>query len=100
MGDAAPVQASTQLLIRGKYSGCLGMGKPLREDAAGAAFRSPTRASGWGLACRGREGRQPELVMRILKAIVIVMIMLIMLLIPNIDNGIYMFIEVLVIVVA
>eukprot|EP00930_Biecheleria_cincta_P084725 TRINITY_DN74174_c0_g1_i1.p1 TRINITY_DN74174_c0_g1~~TRINITY_DN74174_c0_g1_i1.p1 ORF type:complete len:871 (+),score=154.33 TRINITY_DN74174_c0_g1_i1:94-2613(+) len=58
------------LLLRSRYNECLALGRPLWDIGSGerAPFRSPTRASGRALACRGRDGRVPELRFRIVRA--------------------------------
>eukprot|EP00927_Polykrikos_kofoidii_P060950 TRINITY_DN55848_c0_g1_i1.p1 TRINITY_DN55848_c0_g1~~TRINITY_DN55848_c0_g1_i1.p1 ORF type:complete len:1101 (-),score=203.50 TRINITY_DN55848_c0_g1_i1:114-3392(-) len=69
--SSGKLQASTPVLIRGKYNECLALGKPLWDVAGGgvgAAFRSPARASGRRLTCRGRDGRVAELRFRVVKA--------------------------------
>lgn len=73
------IQVDSPLLIRGKYNECLGVGRSVWEAAVAAGgastasgvpptFRSPSRASGRQLACRGRDARARELQFRIVRA--------------------------------
>eukprot|EP00931_Biecheleriopsis_adriatica_P075070 TRINITY_DN49018_c0_g1_i1.p1 TRINITY_DN49018_c0_g1~~TRINITY_DN49018_c0_g1_i1.p1 ORF type:complete len:979 (+),score=204.75 TRINITY_DN49018_c0_g1_i1:69-3005(+) len=63
-----PLQPGMPLLIRGKYNDCLALGRPLWDSGGGQGFRSPVRASGRCLVCKGRDGRVPELRFRIVRA--------------------------------
>jgi len=68
---SGPLQCGMPMLIRGKYNDCLSVGKPLVAmggPGGTVGFTAPSRLSGCRLACRGRDGRLPELRFRLVKA--------------------------------
>lgn len=77
--NSGKVQVDSPVLLRGKYSECLGVGRPLWEialgigsgataSAANVSFRSASRASGRQLLCRGRDVRSRDLHFRLVRA--------------------------------